>query len=141
MNNQDQKPTITLAQWCAYLPYGITVQADQIWEGYQTKLVESNHTNSFNNGFTLSSAKEYNAKPLLRPMNDDINVSAVMQVYRSAYDRKDLVWNSKLSLFVSQIDGARLPIYCIPYDVVQAFLAAHYDIFNLIPQGLALPIE
>jgi len=132
MNNQDQKPAITLAQWCAYLPYGLTVKNDWLVE---PKLVLT----SSNLSRILSYLER--AKPLLRPMNDDVNVSAVMQVYRSAYDRKDLVWNSKLSLFVSQIDGARLPIYCAPYDVVQAFLSAHYDVFNLISQGLALPIE
>jgi hypothetical protein len=138
--NNDRKPTISLAQWCAYLPYELRLKCTEIHDDFFTTLTHWQPT-MFINGMNIATAIEYNAKPLLRPMNDDVNVSAVMQVYRSAYDRKDLVWNSKLSLFVSQIDGARLPIYCAPYDIVQAFLAAHYDIFNLIGQGLALPIE
>jgi len=128
----DQKPAITLAQWCAYLPYGITVQI----EGTSYKLVSDNSY-----GASLNDVIRYNAKSLLRPMNDDVNVSAVMQRYRSAYGCKDLLWNSDSRVFTSHTEGSQYPISCAPYDVIQAFLAAHYDIFNLIPQGLALPIE
>lgn len=129
----DQKQ-ISLAQWCAYLPYGLKVLIND--KEYRLDMYDMPFV-----AVDINKAIDLNAKPLLRPMNEDINVSAVMQVYRNAYNCKDLVWNSELKLFVFQIDGARLSIYSIPHDVVEAFLAAHYDIFNLIPQGLALPIE
>jgi hypothetical protein len=56
---------------CAYLPYGIEVRADKaVYEGFTASLVLSNSTNSFKNGYTVSTALDYGVQPILRHQDD-----------------------------------------------------------------------
>jgi len=139
MTNQDQKPAITLAQWCAYLPYGLEVQSDYLQKGFKTKLVVYNHTNSLENGFTISDMQHYQAKPLLRPMNR-ANEGTINEIAELLGYKFSSLYGFSLRDH-SKHDDIHIPIDEMPYYIIQKLLTAHYDIFNLVPQGLALPIE
>jgi len=139
--NNDQK-TITLAQWCAYLPYELRLKCTEIHEDFFTTLTHWQPT-MFINGMNIVTAIEYNAKPLLRPMNEDnqrkINDLIRMEDAYFYYDSSRGFGNHS-----TEGEGITTDYFnyeCLPYLVVQVLLGAHYDIFNLIGQDLALPIE
>lgn len=139
----DQKPAITLAQWCAYLPYGLTVQSDYIRQGFTAKLVDYNGTNSLANGISIGSANYYQCKPLLRPMNkeNEVSIDMLLRLHQGEDDNNFLFFH-KGNLFSTPDDDSLYITYeYMPYKYIQVLLSNHYDIFNLIPQGLALPIE
>jgi hypothetical protein len=90
----------------------------------------------FINGMNIATAIEYNAKPLLRPLivtrrNKDIIDRLLVGKYKYITDSQ--FRNIASNVLVSSIE--------LDYIHTQKLLAAHYDIFNLIGQGLALPIE
>jgi len=53
-----------------YLPYGVNLAVDTIYEGFTTKLVIINDTNSFRNGLKLNQIYEFDAKLILHPLSD-----------------------------------------------------------------------
>ncbi len=128
--NNDQK-TITLAQWCAYLPYDIDIFLDT--EG----CLRGKCKVSVDNLHLVAATPLY--KPLLRPMNK-ANEGTINEI-------AELLGYKFSSLFGfslrdhSKHDDIHIPIDEMPYYIIEKLLAAHYDIFNLIGQGLALPIE
>ena len=64
--NEQQKLEIL----CAYLPYGIDLRADNIYEGFTAPLVLNNNTDSLTNGYTVSTALYYETQPILRHPDD-----------------------------------------------------------------------
>jgi hypothetical protein len=129
----DQK-TISLAQWCAYLPYGIEIKHERFERA--AKLTAAKIEN-------IISSPEFAAKikPLLRPMNEanKAHINELMQTTTNTVYR--FYPNYGFSDITDTSDEFYFSYECLPYDIVQKLLAAHYDIYNLIPQGLALPIE
>jgi len=85
---------------CAYLPHGVEVESDKIYKGFRTKLVVRNLTNSFANGFTISSALDYEAKLILRHP-DDMTEEELCQLGRilwgDATHRKEFAINDAKS--------------------------------------------
>jgi len=136
--NNDQKLTISLAQWCAYLPYGIDIFLD-------TKgCLRGKCKVSIDNFHLVVATPLY--KPLLRPVNKDSEADineiiatvsdSIRYGYAAFYDTDEEFDPIDVYSYYTYFGYEKLP-----YNVVQALLAAHYDIFNLIGQGLALPIE
>jgi hypothetical protein len=134
MNDQDQKTTITLAQWCAYLPYGLQIKHDNFERA--AKLTAAKLEN-------IIDSPEFaeKMKPLLRPMNDPKIEWLIEEVYNSkVYWTTHIKYWSHNNEFIMRGDS-KIAIENLPNSIIQVLLATHYDIFNLIGQGLALPIE
>lgn len=130
--NNDQKPTITLAQWCAYLPYDIDIFLDT------SGCLRGKCKVNINNLYLLFVAAPL-YKPLLRRL--DFNVEKLIdEAYNSKINwRMGISYDYHSNCFYNE--DVIINIEHLPNSIIQALLAAHYDIFNLIPQGLALPIE
>jgi len=141
MNNQDQKPSITLAQWCAYLPYGVEVAHKKEFMPKGAELSYPNFTLDKHNLPYLSDYPE-RFKPLLRPMNKENKaaINSICNKYELTFDGafwkkyKPINNNGNFSSVIAEKSE-------LPYGLIQELYAAHYDLDNLIPQGLALPIE
>jgi len=132
MNNQEQKPAITLAQWCAYLPYGLEVEIDE--KGYT---LAAEYTVG---GVSVADAMRYNGKPLLRPMNE-ANLKDIESLLVDKNSDIEHYFYPNIGLFRLIGTDDYIPASKLPYDLAQKLYAAHYDLDNLIGQGLALPIE
>jgi hypothetical protein len=121
--NNDQKPTISLAQWCAYLPYGLEIKHHKFER--PAKLTAAKLENIID---SLEFAEKF--KPLLRPI--DYNVNKILAAAYE-YQQDGVFWNivNKRPVKVLELD----------YTTIQVLFAHHYDVFGLIEKGLALPIE
>lgn len=106
----------------AYLPYRIKLRVDHIYEGFTAELVVKNLTNSFKNGFTIPAAIEYGAKPVLRKI-EDLNNN----------DFSDILGHFTQD-YVFILDETN-------YWFVQKMIELHFDVFGLIPKGLAVDIN
>ena len=137
MNNQDQKTIpnrpISLTKWLAYLPYKITVKHPS------ASILNIVLTTDNVGSITANDDYSRQFKPCLKPMNQ-FNLLQINSLL-STIDKNigyslsgfyDTCWSA---------DAVVLNIEDLPYKVVQSLLKNHYDIFNLIGQGLALPIE
>ena len=140
MNNQDQKTAITLAQWCAYLPYDVKLSNEKRDYQFimQSDIIEAcvNHDDSV--GYQYSTYK-----PLLRPMNkeNEVSIDMLLRLHQGEDDNNFLFFHNG-NLFSTPDENSPYVTYeYMPYKYIQVLLSNHYDIFNLIPQGLALPIE
>lgn len=124
----DQKPTISLAQWCAYLPYGIDVFLDT------NAPIQGKYLLQPNNFSTVTYSGMW--KPLLRPMNVTKTLkkeldTLLINEYECISD--GIFWDIR--------NGCAVKTLQIDFTTIQLLLQNHYDIFGLIEQGLALPIE
>lgn len=113
---------LELKHLAAYLPYGIKLEADYIHKGFKTLLVVQNPTNSLRNGLTIPEAIEYNAKPVLRPIED-----------LKKNDFSDVLGHFTHD-YVFILDETN-------YWFVQKMLELHFDVFGLIPEGLAVDMN
>jgi len=103
---------------CAYLPYGIEVRADKaVYEGFTAPLVLSNNTNSFMNGYTVSSALDYGVQPILRQPND------------MTEDEQ----NKYIEFFDKESSFMKRAVKCLQY-----LHSIHIDTFNAIEAGFAI---
>lgn len=94
--NEQQKLEIL----CAYLPHGVEVESDKIFKGFNTKLVAVNLSSSIADGFTISDAIRYDARPILRHP-DDMTEEEMIQLGRilcgDATQRKEFAINDAKS--------------------------------------------
>jgi len=134
MNNQDQKPTITLAQWCAYLPYGLMLDING--KDYRLDMYDMPFV-----AVDINKAIDLNAKPLLRPMNEsaEYEVNKILEFYCNTSEYRFYYKTGFCNM--DMLNLGDFTCEYLPYKLIQALLSNHYDIFNLIGQGLALPIE
>jgi len=136
MNNQDQKPSITLAQWCAYLPYGLMLDING--KDYRLDMYDMPFV-----AVDINKAIDLNAKPLLHPLNKD-NQAEINRIMLEKSQSFGFAYGYGFYCSDYEQDGHPTWYFgyeLLNYEVVQALRAAHYDLDNLIPQGLALPIE
>ena len=113
---------------CTYLPYGIEVSADKaVYEGFTAPLVLSNSTNSFKNGYTVSTALDYGVQPILRHPDD--MTEEELQKLANIMDGIDpdmiLLGNNLISLETSQ-------------SALQYLHSIHIDTFGAIESGFAI---
>jgi hypothetical protein len=129
----EQNRSISLNKWLAYLPYKIMVK--------HPSASILNIILTTDNVGSITANDEYSRqfKPCLKPMNQ-FNLLQINSLLSTV--NKNIGYS--LSGFYDTcwtVDAVTLSVEDLPYKVVQALLKNHYDIFNLIPQGLALPIE
>lgn len=78
-------------------------------------------------------------KPLLIPMSEfGKNLTGKGTMYEQTYNAHNLDLSDELILNISfEQQGGVLPIMDC-YDTLQVLFSKHFDVFNLIPSGLAL---
>ena len=131
---------ITLEQWCAYLPYGLKVIHARKKGNIQStsELTPSD--------FTWLINQEY-VRPILRPLTDltkEIEVDGELLKYIDILEQDEVndylqdcnIWTQRL--FEEQ---KLLCIELIPHGIIEKLLSWHFDIHNLIEQGLAIDIN
>lgn len=124
---------------CAYLPHGVEVQSDKIYDGFRTKLVISNLTNTFVNGFTISSALDYDACPILRHP-DDMTEEELMEACRIINYN---YFNRERDMVLLYLQGSR-DLYLNRREAValyQYLYSIHIDTFGAIEAGWAIRKE
>jgi hypothetical protein len=118
---------------CAYLPYGIEVRADKaVYEGFTAPLVLSNNTNSFKNGYTVSTALDYGVQPILRQPDDIIEeeleqVRLIMKVPNTMYSKQFVLFDCAIILNIKEAQSA-----------LQYLHSIHIDTFGAIEAGFAI---
>lgn len=155
---------LTIKHLAPYLPYDLELQIDEIYKGFKCKLVIFNHTTSFANGVELKSALTFNCKPILRPLSDlikEIEVNGekfvpIAELLKIKYpyrgDFKDMYasitvdytgYPSAYYSYMATKDIIINPNDCenLPYWIIQKLFEWHFDIFNLIPENLAIDIN
>jgi len=137
MKDQDQKPApnrpISLTKWLAYLPYKITVKHPS------ASILNIVLTTDNVGSITANDDYSRQFKPCLKPMNQFnlLQINSLLSTI-DANIGYSLAGFYKIGFTHEMLE---LSVEELPYKVVQSLLKNRYDIFNLIPQGLALPIE
>lgn len=133
--------TITLKEWAALLPNETILQVDEIYVQFTTTLVVANITNSFANGMSINEAIAYSAKPILydlswltKPITHNGGKITPIELFNG--------WSSIRSelYFITRNENNYDRAIMLPYWVVEKLLELHFDVFNLIPRNLAVPI-
>ena len=130
---------LELKHLAAYLPYGIEVYCPRREKVYNMAMLGNNHNRVYVEGKHFSGWIE-NAKPMLRPLSTIIEDDQIISLmFDLGGKMSDAIhdWIKYAKSDPANIDNA---ILCAPYPVVEWALENHYDIFSLIPKGLAVPL-
>ena len=140
------KTQLTLKHLAPYLPYGLKCQWNQSKQFVLVGLQKGNE--SVNNelwtwqdGSRYLTVYLYECKPILRPLSDfdgnnleDIQDFIGFSQWCDAYDDYFDIWTDNAA------NTDKLVLQA-PYPIIQYFLFNHYDIFGLIPEGLAIDLN
>ena len=116
---------LTIEHLSGYLPYRV-----MMWNGKVARPLKRIHLNGvlqIGNDYPFISAM-FN-KPILIPLEKCYSWSSEMMAIKMDYPDK-----KKLERFAK----GKIKLDDLPYDLVQICFKHHIDIFNLIPQGLAV---
>lgn len=142
----EKKEELTLKELAAYLPYGLKCQygaVDDPEYGIMNGL--DNYMGCDEAQFKFLKCGLSLVKPILRPLSDLIPVEdgeiddyVLIQLVDSA-DQPCDAYDEWRDSYFDNPDPSR--ILQAPYEVFQELLKQHYDVFNLIPAGLAIDIN
>ncbi len=127
------QPKISLAQWCAYLPYDLNILINN--KQYRLDMYDMPFV-----AVDIRKAIDLNARPLLRPMNKE-NQAAINDICSKYNLSFDDCFYCDGKPYGDEANFEIVTTEELPYGLVQELLQNHYDLDGLIPQGLALPIE
>ena len=156
--------TLTIKELAPYLPYGLKgvlirdlrdefsecewvgdvniFDKGSVWQyaGYADKDLSIPLGEGDFSGFLIRNGYSYTSvgksiKPLLRPLSD------LLQEYdlQKGYEGWESEWIEHIWDFAGKIEEAN--ILACPYDLMQDLLSKHFDIFQLIPKGLAIDLN
>jgi hypothetical protein len=128
---------LELKHLAPYLPYGLKVLANQRQRTLHG--ISQDVAYLYYNGLKPYFFKEF--KPILRPLSE-FTYDDIMQIrehlgigqWCDYYDTYFDAW------FDDACSIHKFVLQC-PYDIMQFFLECKFDVFNLIPQGLAIDIN
>jgi hypothetical protein len=136
---------LTIKELSAYLPYGLKVQHTTFLESGKNRVVVDTLESLCEDCATFKSSMDYylidpednecEIKPILRPLSDltkEIEHNGERFVPRDEFT--DYEWD-KYCCFDLPLDRF------LPYDTFSKLIEWHFDVFNLIPQGLAIDIN
>lgn len=122
----------------AYLPFRLKLSVFGICNGFVCYLVANNRITSFKDGMNINIAIEYKAKPILRPLSD-INLEIIrelfgVEIHKFRFD-PELDQDFALEVYTD------IGWTSLTFEEYQTLLAHHFDLFKLIPRGLAIDIN
>lgn len=139
---------LTIEHLAPYLPYGLTVLFNN--EVYEVRGMDDVELALINIGWVPIE----NAKPILRPLsdlhlifNDFVNVMPYGDEYKSHLFLDEIKHTEKTDLFIikstvcSELIINKSQPLTAPYLAIQVMLKNHFDVFDLISQGLAIDIN
>lgn len=124
-----------------YLPYGLMIQGNTHGEVAEMSEVNENNVNIKDRGFTYGWwADIFDIKPILRPLSDltkEIEYNG--EKFLGSDEFTDNEWGEFLSLeHIPKMFYKKGLTSILDYDSVLELIKRHFDIFALIPQGLAI---
>jgi hypothetical protein len=125
-----------------YLPYGLKI----CWENIESNIVivTMDLTGEKTNTINLLDVIELEYKPILRPLShltkeiedtEECLLDYIVEKLGSHCVNYDDWVSSAIE------DGIELRIVQAPYEVIEYCFENHYDVFQLIPRGLAIDIN
>lgn len=127
MNMEDK---LELKHAAPYLPYGVTATKEDWGKTFKMD-IDGTTLNCVGIDYVLHKQAKLLLHPLSRLTQEDCTQIAEL-IYHI-----DVTWRDIQSLFTHK----RFRVLDQPWAVVEYLIKKHYDVFSLIPQGLALPIE
>ena len=128
---------LELKHLAPYLPYGLKGVCNEVTYLLTTEGGSTKEFGSLNGTAGLSMFIEY-CKPILRPLSDltkgEIFVDGELKNYFQEFELE------KYLPFDFYAD-TKYWTQDLPYKIILEFLENHFDIFGLIPQGLAIDIN
>lgn len=126
-----------------YLPYKLKVKSFSIFEGdpiFEMGVASNNRKNIA----SISWVMEDNFKPILRPLSD-----LSKKIYYEIWEKERILikdHNIVMQLSEDDFNRGKLDTYYHKdvmenYELLQVLLELHYDVFGLIPKGLAVDIN
>lgn len=127
--------TLTIKELSPYLPYGlkgVETQKGSIKELLSIDLVSGLRVGDLKEDYMIPIIR---FKPLLRPLSD------LLQEYdlQNGYEGWESEWIEHIWDFAGKVEEAN--ILACPYELMQDLLSKHFDIFQLIPKGLAIDLN
>ncbi len=131
---------LELKHLAPYLPYGLLV-LDELKQT-QKIIGLKNETYFIENGSLYAYADIQNCNPILKPISDlDKLIRNEFEKYhdRQEYDKEVI----DLFCIENGVDEIieNIVISSLPYECVEYMFKNHYDVFDLISQGLAISIH
>lgn len=126
---------LELKHLCHYLPYGLKAEDDEGNIGKLCTLSESGYV-EIEYDLNIGQYEFYITciKPILRPLSD-FNLS---DAYKEINETYTLEYCNDL-LNDAMVDGFEAK--WLPYEAMEVMFKHHFDVFNLIPSGLAIDIN
>ena len=125
-NKNDMKTKLELKHLAPYLPYNLQCV------GYGMKIRLNAHM--------LQKVDSLIVKPILKPLsdliNDDLRKSMDMVGHSSHID-----WTTNERESIIKGRGHQAWMKDIPFAIIQYLFENHFDVFGLIPEGLAIDIN
>jgi hypothetical protein len=132
---------LELKHLAAYLPYGLKFKTDFDHIRYQMtgldiirSVVTLKAINNAKNSKKIAIKKLGSNKPILRPLSD---LTKEIEVNGERFVPKDILFRGDKSWVHFKRAMIKNAIHCEPYYIVEQLLEWHFDVFNLIPNGLA----
>jgi len=129
---------LELKHLAPYLPYGLMIKESYI--GKELKMIGCENTKELRIRLTdgLYAYEANNMKPILRPLSDltDEMIEDIYQRYGRSETNAES-WASSLR-FLRKYGGTR---YELPLEFWNYLFKHHFDLFGLIPSGLAVDIN
>jgi len=137
---------LELKHLAPYLPYGLKIQGQTHGEIAELSAVSENSVNIKDRGFTYGWwADVFEIKPILRPLSD-IGRDNLIHDEFTAIESLWLI-GQKAGLTdeylggVLRITWTKQMLRITPLWVIERLLEWHFDVFGLIPEGLAIDIN
>lgn len=131
---------LELKHLAAYLPYGLKIEGQTHYEiiemtGLNSGTVIVNHD-------TRGWADFYDIKPILRPLFEFDDSDDLRKVHEFiGLGKWCEVYDFYFKAWFDDIANVNKLVLQAPYEIFQYFLANHFDVFELIPAGLAIDIN
>lgn len=129
---------LTIKHLAAYLPYGVKMETNQFMFGWQERRLKLDCGHDFGMLLDLGKVRLY-----LRPLTGNELTAPIYlngRIFEPLAELEEMAETDAERQFIEKfMDQPERVIYA-PYTIIQQLLEWHFDIFNLIPAGLAIPL-
>ena len=129
---------LELKHLAPYLPYGLKIINVSLFQNNFKKYISNLVLIPSNIEIGLKDVDGISNKPILRPLCDFNDIDKIKDF--SGFNWCDM-YDEFFSVWFDDICNIEKLILQCPYEIMQYFLAKHYDVFDLITQGLAVSIH